>query len=307
MKKRIKTLIAVVLVIVLAMSISACKKNTDGGSSDGGSSSGGSGEATDEISAVIEEVSENMKSVKSMTYHMIMDMELGVMGMDFPTLTDVDVDMIVDPVQMKMDGAMDMGEMGSFDMHMYIVPEGDKLATYTGMGSEGDIEWMKSVVDMNASEISQYNAAQSLNLYLKNAVNFEEVGKETVNGKEAVKYQGIITSDSMLEVLEASGMAGQLETSGTEVDEETLKALGDLPVTLWVDLKEKMVVKYSMDMTDNLKNLMAKEAEKTSDDEENPLGTIEFKKMIIEATIIGVNNVDSIELPDEVKDSAETL
>ena len=307
MKKRIKTLIAVVLVIVLAMGISACNKSSDGGSSEGGSSSGASGEVNEDISAIITEISENMSSAESMTYNMVMDMELAVMGMDFPTLTDVDVEMIVEPVQMKMEGAVDMGEMGSFDMQMYIVPEGDKLATYTGMGEDGDTQWMKSIVDMDAAEISQYNAAQSLNIYLKNAVNFEEVGKETINGKETVKYQGIITSDSMLEVLETSGMASQLETSGTAMDEETLKALGDLPVTIWVDLNEKMVVKYSMDMTENLTNLMAKEAEKASDDEENPLGMVEFKKMVVDATITGVNNVESIELPEGVEESAEAL
>ena len=306
LKKRIKTILAIVLIVVIAMSISACNKNSGGGENGGGESSGGSGDTKDDIAQVMAEIQDNMNAAKSMTYNLVMDMEMEVMGMDFPTKTNLDIDMIVDPIQMKMVGTMDMGEMGEYDMNMYIVPEGDQLATYTGMEVDGNMDWMKTNVEMSASEVAQYNAAQSLEVYLKNAENFEEVGKEFINDRETTKFQGIITSDSMVEVLNASGMASQLETSGTELTEETIKAMGDLPITFWVDMKEKMVVKYSMDMTGALTNLMEYQAEQ-EEDSEDVLGMIEFKKLVIDATITGINNVDSIEVPEEAISEAETL
>lgn len=59
--------------------------------------------------------------------------------------------------------------------------------------------------------------------------SFQEAGTETVEGKEAVRYDGVITNDSFNELFESTGILDQFSSLG--VNEETAKSmLTDLAV-----------------------------------------------------------------------------
>lgn len=325
---RLKRIIGLAMIIAMVFALAACGNKTGGSDSSGGSGTSGGpiGSGADSLPAnataedVIKQVQENMAAVKSMTYAMDMEIGMTVFGSPIDTITKADVEVISSPVALKLEGTMDMGDfeggedMDSMNLSIYAEEENGKLVTYSGIAMEGDIHWTKDTVDMDSAQVSQYNAKASLDLYLKNISNFKEAGTETVGGVSCVRYDGTISGDDLNEVVAASGAGVQLESFG-EIDGEIFKDAGDMSVSLWVDEKDLLVRKYSIDMSDVMAVVMDKimgaamaEAGAEGAAELGDMGSLfSFTKMVVDCEVTGMNNVSEIVIPDEVKEKAETL
>ena len=309
--RNIKKIFAVIMIFVMVFALAACG-NKEGGNSNSGS---GSAEPANSAGKSMEEVllnaSKNMENAKSMTYTFDMDMGMQVFGMKMDTLMKSDIKTIQNPLTLEMTGKMDMGEMGSYDMDIYAETEGDHLVMYTGMNMGEETMWMKSSVDMDSSQISQYNAQSNIKVYMENAKNFTEVGKEDVNGVQAVRFDGVINGDSIGNVLNESGMSEQVSGMGVENPEEMFAEMGDIPVSFWVDTEKELIVKYTIDMSEAMQKLMAKTMEEmeTSEEEgtENMAGLFTIDRSVMTIVITGIDNVDSITIPQEAKDNAEEM
>ena len=288
-RKGIKTVVVVLLVGLMLFSMAACGKTP----------------AENPAIEAIRVAEENMASLESMTSHMVMDMEMSVMGMDIPMLMDMDMETINEPMIAKITGSTNMGDYGSYDMEMYMEPENEGMVIYTGMDyGEGDMYWMKQSVDMDAAEISQYNARANIQLFLESADSFTEVGAEDINGVSTTRYDGVITGEGVSKVLASSGLSEQV---GMDLEEyaDLAKEAGDIGVSFWVDTAEKIIVQYEMDMSQVIQNMMdkvmAEEGEESGD-----IG-ISISKSVITLTVTGVNNVSEITIPEEVKENAEDM
>ncbi len=309
--RNIKKIFAVIMIFVMVFALAACG-NKEGGSSTSGS---GSAEPANSAGKSMEEVllnaSKNMENAKSMTYTFDMDMGMQVLGMKMDTLMKSDIKTIQNPLTLEMTGKMDMGDLGSYDMDIYAETEGDHLVMYTGMNMGEETMWMKSSVDMDSSQISQYNAQSNIKVYMENAKNFTEVGKEDVNGVQAVRFDGVINGDSIGNVLNESGMSEQVSGMGVENPEEMFAEMGDIPVSFWVDTEKELIVKYTIDMSEAMQKLMAKTMEEmeTSEEEgtENMAGLFTIDRSVMTIVITGIDNVDSITIPQEAKDNAEEM
>ena len=231
-------LTAVLLCAVLAVALVGC--------------SGG-----DSIEAKLKSVAENLAKQESYEYTMNMSMGLSMLGNDVAVETAMDGTVFNDPLKAKIVSNVSM--MGSsVEVEMYMVQEGDNYVIYTGtMG-----QWQKQTVSKAEFEAKsgQYDAQDSMALYLKNAKNFQDMGYEDVEGVSTLKVQGFLSGDSIKEVMETSGVLDNAASSMEGVDEKELTdkiiaKIGDLPVTLWIDEKEMLPLKYEVDMSDMIKGM----------------------------------------------------
>ena len=234
--------------------------------------------------------------VKSMHYTIDMDMGFSADGESMEMNTTAEADCIVDPIMMDMDMTMDMMGLFDMDLKMYVVQDGSSYTMYTGMDNgDGTMSWSKDTLD-DLGDIAQYNGKASMDIYLENGSNFKEIGAEDVDGVSAVRYDGIISQDSLKSVMDTSGVLEQYESLGLEGMEDLLDEMGDLPVSIWLDPDSDLPVKYEMDMTQMMQNMMNKllaEEEETAD-----VG-FTVDKCVISMVCSDYNTVSNIEIPEE--------
>lgn len=234
--------------------------------------------------------------VKSMHYTIDMDMGFSADGESMEMNTTAEADCIVDPIMMDMDMTMDMMGLFDMDLKMYVVQDGSSYTMYTGMDNgDGTMSWSKDTLD-DLGDIAQYNGKASMDIYLENGSNFKEIGAEDVDGVSAVRYDGVISQDSLKSVMDTSGVLEQYESLGLEGMEDLLDEMGDLPVSIWLDPDSDLPVKYEMDMTQMMQNMMNKllaEEEETAD-----IG-FTVDKCVITMVCSDYNTMSNIEIPEE--------
>ncbi len=272
---------AALLALVMALGLTAC-----------GNEGGDATTAEMTPAQVMEKSQEVMAEVKSLHYDMDMSFGMSMQEQSMNVESNMSVDYILDPMAMKMDMHMTLGEMGDQDMTTYLVTEDGAAVMYikdqTGV-------WTKTPVG-DMSTLDQYNATASMDLYLSSTENFTENGTETINGKEAVRYDGVIAKDDMEEVLEASGMLDQLEQLNLGSSTAMISELGDLPVSVWIEKETYYPVRYDMDMTELMKKMF------------DQMGGAEMGLTLSDVKVSMVmsqmNEIGDITLPDEAKAAA---
>ena len=151
-----------------------------------------------------------------------------------------------------------MAEVAGFEQNLlfYGVGRDDSFDVYSSADS-GD-SWTKgSVEDDDSSKNSKADGKSLFLLLSDSAASFKEYGKEKVNGSDAIGYNGKITSDELMQALELANAKQALEESlDVELDDDVFEDLGDVPVSIWIDVKSGMIVRVEMDMSDVMQGLV---------------------------------------------------
>ena len=94
-------------------------------------------------------------------------------------------------------------------------------------------------------------------MFLEKMEGLQEAGEEEINGTMTTKITGILSGDAMKEVAATSGLTETAETMGVHEDamESVYEALGDIPVSLWIDA-EGYVWKYELELTELMQKIM---------------------------------------------------
>ena len=149
-------------------------------------------------------------------------------------------------------------EVAGFEQNMllYAVGRDDGFDVYSSADS-GD-SWTKDSIENDDSSKNSKADGKSLFLLLSDsAASFKEYGKEKVNGSDAIRYNGKITSDELRQALELADVKQSLEESlDVELDDDVFEDLGDVPVSIWIDVKSGMIVRVEMDMSDVMQGLV---------------------------------------------------
>lgn len=282
-KSTLKVLALSVLTLTLAVFLGAC------GSSDNAAET----ETTANVADVMQAAQEKLDSVSSMTCDMKMDIGMSLDGQNLQTNISAVSDTINDPMIMKMDMAIKIGEM-DMDMQIYAAEENGVYTIYTGMDDgTGKVNWSKqAAADMDT--LKQYQAKNNMDMYLDAIANFEEAGVEKIHGSEATRYDGVITNDSLNEVMASSGMLDLFSQMGYDKAEmEAMYSnLGDLPIKIWIDNESGMPVQYHMNMTKIMQNLMDNMASENA-------GSAAIDSATLSMTLSNFDGIDSIEIPEE--------
>lgn len=246
-----KRVAALLMAIMLLCAMTACDTGTSSLDGSGALTDPGNGQTPAEAVAA---AMERMAEVKSVDAVMEMEMEMTAGEESLRMTTTMDMTTFLDPLKLRADMTISMGELGSMDMAVYAQGEGEQYTMYVYDGTA----WTAQSVALSALE--QYSAQSSMDIYMSGAVDFTEDGSETLSGRTADKYTGVIRGESLEEVLSASGAVDSLE-SAMGSDASTLADLytdlGDLPVTVWIDQESGYPVRFSMDMSDIMEKLVS--------------------------------------------------
>lgn len=151
-----------------------------------------------------------------------------------------------------------MAEVAGFEQNLlfYGVGRDDGFDFYSSADS-GE-SWTKDSIENDDSSKSSKADGKSVFLLLSDsAASFKEYGKEKVNGSDAIRYNGKITSDELRQALELANAKQALEESlDVELDDDVFEDLGDVPVSIWIDVKSGMIVRVEMDMSDVMQGLV---------------------------------------------------
>lgn len=277
-----KRILAAALSLTLALGLTAC-------------SGGTSAEETPE--EVLAKAQQAMEEVKSMGYDMDMTMTMEADGLDEPLeiLTTYQVDTTMDPLAVKANMEIDMGELGgSTQMQIYLVEQDGSYQIATGtVGEDGQTTWQTGVTD-SLTGMEQLDGKAAMDVYLSSAQSFTQGATETVNGVEATRYDGVIAGADLEEVLEASGTLEQLDGLGLGDVDGLLTDLADLPISIWIAKDTYYPVQYEMDMAAMMQTML----EKSMGSELDDLG-MTISQLTTKMTTRDFNNIPEIQIPSE--------
>lgn len=130
-----------------------------------------------------------------------------------------------------------------------------------------------------------------LKSYIK---DLKTVGTEKdKDGKELIKLEGTLSADTMPMLLFQAGFS----VTGAE----TSKALGDMPLTIWVDSKDYKLSRITIDLTQNL-NVLMDEAQKVgSEDADTTKITLTYASVLLDCTFTGYDKAPAVALPADAK------
>ena len=288
---RCKKTIAIILVLILALGMTACSGTESQ-----------LGKAT-------------MKMQKLKNFRMDLDLDLGMNVTMFGEAMDMDMTMtgtgefITNPLKGKMDltmTAMDEPQK----LLCYLDRDGNDLNIYTS--SDDGKTWSKSTADASRFPESGVDK-ETLAWMEKIAATFEETGTETVNGSEAVVYSGVISMADFGEKMDLGEILGNVnEPMDVQIDWSAinLSSISDIPLTLCIDKKSGMIVKYTMDMTSMMQDLMPAiiQTVMASSMGGADLGGMDlsmlgfefnFSKLVVTAVLYDFDSVGEITIPPE--------
>lgn len=188
--KRSGTLI---LAAVLSLSLAAC---------------GGSEPTPEEIlDQTLQNSQEGLESLSaSVTAQIDMEIQVGDQTQTMENTTAMDMVCFSDPLKLKAETSMDMGELGSFSATVYAQQEGETYTTYTDVGGQ----WFKETA--SAELLEQYNASAEMNSYLSSTDQWAFQQEEELDGKTVLKFSGTVTGSQVSALMEESGVLDSLGT-----------------------------------------------------------------------------------------------
>lgn len=295
--KKTKRALAALSALTLTLSLTACG---GGGQQSTGDSGTDAMTPTERVAAAEEKMSALTSLSIDMTQDIGMSFAMADQSQELNMTTKMQMDVIQEPLKAKGTMQIDMGEElgGVQDMELYIMSEDDAANLYMQMGGQ----WVKQSV--SEAELAQFDAADSLELYLDSAADFAEAGTEQVGGADATKFTGVIKGDKLYDVIEESGVLSSLGQTGTDVSEDELKAmlfeLGDLPMSVWINA-DGYPVQYEMDMSQMIDSIVqnALEAEGAADQGM----TMTVSKAAMSLTCSNFDAVEDFELPAEAQNA----
>ncbi len=293
--KNVKKMLAILLVLTMALSLAACGF-----------------EAKMTIAA--------KKMEKLQSYRMDLDLDMGLsmsllgQSMDLDMGMQGKADVNTKPMKMKMD--MDISSMGE-TIRMLSYAEKTDAGYVTYVTPDGGDTWVKQTLD--GGQLPEAGAATNFALLFKLAGKFEKTGTETVRGSEATVFSGTVEGEDIAQMLEMSGVMDTLsESMDVELDElgVDLASLGGIPTTISVDNKTGYIVRYTMDLTEVMQNLMPAMMDQmtASITEEAGLEGLDLSalglKLDVSKTVMTVELYDfdaagTVEIPAEAREATE--
>lgn len=295
--KKTKRALAALSALTLTLSLTACG---GGGQQSTGDSGTDAMTPAERVAAAEEKMSALTSLSIDMTQDIGMSFAMADQSQELNMSTKMQMDVIQEPLKAKGAMQIDMGEElgGVQDVELYIMSEDDTANVYMQMGGQ----WIKQSV--TEAELGQYDAADSLELYLDSAADFAEVGTEQVGGADATKFTGVIKGDKLYDVIEESGVLSSLGQTGTDVSEDAIKSmlsgLGDLPMSVWINA-DGYPVQYEMDMSQMIDSILQKALEMEGAADQGMTMTV--SKAAMSLTCSNFDAVADFDLPAEAQNA----
>lgn len=177
----------------------------------------------------------------------------------------------------------------------YILPEDGGYAEYAFDGAH----WYKMSVN-DAHALSSVNAGAFIAGFYADRIEFGKGSEDSLEGGKAMRYEGILSGDTLLDMLATSGylsnVAAMSENQQAKIMENLAKDLSGISVSVWVDQASGYPVRFEVNMTDALKEL-DKSINKTLGNKEAADWVV--TECVISMSVTDFDAVEEIELPAE--------
>ena len=243
--------------------------------------------------SLLEEIETKTKSMNSMTSHMTMNMtmegeqmaQMGVNSMDITM--DADNQVTQDPTASYIKGKMSLMGM-DLDMEIYTVLEGDELVNYMGMMGK----WMYQRLPYDKEAVNSISANAGELLQHMDSLTLQEE-PEDIDGKPAYIITGTLQGEEMMELLgQAQSALGTATGMDELMDEDAVENLS-MDFKYAVDQESRLPV-YADFAFNGFENLTGQE-------------DVTISNFTMRTDYTGFDNVEKIEVPQEVKDSAQEI
>ena len=237
---------------------------------------------------------ENIVTAKSVRLHMTTDMAFDLQG-ETTSMT------------MKMEEACTQDPLSAEVTTMYLVQEGKEYVSYTkvsgGILGDEDVGWSQSTIDV--TDLKQYNAMDNAKLYLDVLNSFQSAGKEAIGSYNTIRYDGKVTGQDISKMLDTLGdnVSSMLSTADASTMADLFSQLDGIPMSVWIDQKTALPVRYEMDLSGMVNQLMSTMI--------NALGSLsseavdfQVSKARVTVECSDYNAVAPITVPQEVLDAA---
>jgi len=241
----------------------------------------------------------NLKSAELESYEMKLEMNMSMSagGEQMDMTMSGTASVFQNPMRLKMDLATRVMEQ---DMQLIQYMEQTEGAVTIYQNVMG--QWQKMVLDDPALvEMMSMNPADSIEAYMNSLISAEILREEKVNEREAVVIEMVMSGEMYEEIL---GQMGAPNLGGVEMDESFFAALGDLKATVWVDKKTDDMLKMSMDLSENMANMVEYMIQDGSLGEEE-LEALKGMKMNMVYEMLNQNNAAEFEIPEEALNAPE--
>ncbi len=304
--------LALFLTAAMALSVAACGSD-DGGKADApAASTAAAGEEAELPEAEEEEAPEvqedidpmeealkNMESVTSMEMKMVMDMDMKVSAegeeQTVESSTTMDMVWVNDPVKVKAEVAV---EAAGQSTEMSVYGEMEEDGTYMMYIYDGT-SWQSQTV--GKADLGEFDARENMVASIGDGSAYTAEGTEQVDGANAYKYSYVMTGDEMKEAMLSSGALDSVTSLGidsTQLD-GMLDGLGEITTYVWIDEATLYPVKYQMDMTEVMDQLMVNLVEAMGEQAQGM--TMNVPKLEVTMTCFNYNNVADFSVPEEAK------
>lgn len=244
-----------------------------------------------------------------MEFHMDTDYSISALGdtMDFQIKTDMNFDATVSPERMKGKATYANNE-GSLDSIMYVEDAGDEYVLYISV-DDGQT-WSKEITPDNILPGGEKSQIATFRELAEDALTMPAVGTETIHGREAVIYSGVLTEDQVQEYFsDGTAVSSMLSTAGINAELDT-GSLGEMPAVFALDAQSGILLRYELDMSQCLSNMtdqLMESALRNSLEEEGFSGDLdmnslnvrtEVRKAVLQVIVYDLNEVGEITMPD---------
>lgn len=250
---------------------------------------------------------ENIVTTKSARLHMTMDMAFDLQGETTSMTMKMEEACTQDPLSAEVTMTMDMGSLGKMDTTMYLVQEGKEYVSYTkvsgGILGGEDVGWSQSTIDV--TDLKQYNAMDNAKLYLDVLNSFQSAGKEAIGSYNTIRYDGKVTGQDISKMLDTLGdnVSSMLSTADASTMADLFSQLDGIPMSVWIDQKTALPVRYEMDLSGMVNQLMRTMINALSSLSSEAVD-FQVSKARVTVECSDYNAVAPITVPQEVLDAA---
>jgi len=283
-----KRLFCLLLAVLLAFAAAGCGGETPNQAD------------TDAVAAAVEK----FRGCKSFTALQMTEIEeiLSVEGekLDCSVLNMLEIQLVTEPeFQMRTSTAASMlydGEQVEQFSESYIVPENGGYAEYYSDGGQ----WYKLSTEEDVSSMGM-GASAIVDTFFTDKIAFCKVAEESLDGQDAVRYEGALAKEDLMALLEANGQLAQLsamsENQQAKIKENLIKDLKPLTVTVWISVQQGYPVRLEVNMADTLNDMQQSIAKSLGN--KTAQAESELEKYSISMSLRDFDALDEILLPPE--------
>ena len=117
--------------------------------------------------------------------------------------------------------------------------------------------WYSSSVDV--SDLEGYTGLADLELLWGLSGELAEAGSEELDGTDTYRYTGAFSGEEALQIIGDSGALDSVASLGLDPEEfldQLTREVSDIPVTVWIGKDACRVVRYEMDMSGAMNDLV---------------------------------------------------